>query len=90
MDTPPCTSELILLSRPEIELIIIFGEHPHEIKGNNSRRDLYKDRRGEIFIWQKFGPSEPEPTGLNLRRIKEHLRHHRRRAFGTLEWERPT
>ena len=66
------TSELHLLTRYDIKLLIRCGEHPHEIKRNDSRRNLYKDRRGDVYIWrsnERDEPCEPEATGLNLREI---------------------
>ena len=73
MDTPRCT-RLDRLTRYDIELLIRFDRHPHDIKRHDSRRDLFKDREGEVYICQKDGSGEPDPADLNLRDIREQLR----------------
>ncbi|MBD2307080.1 hypothetical protein H6G17_16385 [Chroococcidiopsis sp. FACHB-1243] len=44
------------------------GEDIHELKGkrNASKRDLYKDREGNIYVMPKGGRGAGEPTGLNI------------------------
>jgi Bacterial toxin 33 len=41
----------------------------HQLKGvkNSSKRDLFKDENGNIYVKPKGGQSEGEETGLNIR-----------------------
>jgi uncharacterized protein RhaS with RHS repeats len=57
------------LSPAEAEKLKKGGEDPHKIKegfGPPSRSDLYKDRRGNIYVKPKGGNGPGEPAGLNI------------------------
>ncbi|WP_293196610.1 MULTISPECIES: polymorphic toxin type 33 domain-containing protein [unclassified Microcoleus] len=57
-----------LLTKQEIERLKIGGVDIHEIKNeeNASKKDLYKDRDGNIYVKPKCGMSPGEPTDLNI------------------------
>jgi hypothetical protein len=57
-----------LLSKGEIKKLEQVGEDIHELKGkkNASKRDLYKDRDGNIYVKPKGGRGPGEETGLNI------------------------
>lgn len=57
-----------LLTKQEIEKLKIGGVDIHEIKNeeNASKKDLYKDRDGNIYVKPKGGMSPGEPTNLNI------------------------
>jgi Bacterial toxin 33 len=58
-----------LLSSTEIARLKLAEIDIHELKGgrNASKRDLYKDGEGEIYIKPKGGEGfGGEPTGLNI------------------------
>ena len=57
-----------LLTKQEIERLKIGGVDIHEIKNeeNASKKDLYKDRDGNIYVKPKGGMSPGEPTNLNI------------------------
>ncbi|MBK7687972.1 MAG: hypothetical protein IPJ35_02990 [Elusimicrobia bacterium] len=56
------------LSNWEIEKLKEAGYDIHELKGgeNASRRDLFKDRKGNVYIKPKGGRGTGEPLGINL------------------------
>ena len=56
-----------LLTKQEIERLKIAGIDIHEIKNEEkSKKDLYKDRDGNIYVKPKGGMSPGEPTNLNI------------------------
>lgn len=57
-----------LLTQDEIAKLRQGGIDIHELKGgrNASKKDLYKDLDGNIYIKPKGGISSGEPTGLNI------------------------
>ncbi|MEG4805551.1 polymorphic toxin type 33 domain-containing protein [Microcoleus sp. ARI1-B5] len=57
-----------LLTQQEVERLKIAGIDIHEIKNeeNASKKDLYKDRDGNIYVKPKGGMSPGEPTDLNI------------------------
>ncbi len=57
-----------MLTPGEIKRLEDGGEDVHEIKGgkNASRRDLYKDADGNIYVKPKGGRGLGEETGLNI------------------------
>jgi hypothetical protein len=57
-----------LLTKQEIEKLKIGGVDIHEIKNeeNASKKDLYKDRDGNIYVKLKGGLSPGEATNLNI------------------------
>jgi hypothetical protein len=61
-----------LLTDDEIRRLKRGGEDIHALKGgkNASSKDLYKDRRGDIFVKPKGGKGPGEPTGLNIKDFK--------------------
>ncbi len=56
------------LSQGEVEKLENAGIDVHFWKGKKgaSRRDLYKDKNGNIIILGKGGVGEPDPTGYNI------------------------
>ncbi|MFE1746280.1 polymorphic toxin type 33 domain-containing protein [Coleofasciculus sp. H7-2] len=56
------------LTNDEIAKLKEGGIDIHELKGgrNASKKDLYKDRDGNIYIKPKGGQALGEPTGLNI------------------------
>lgn len=56
------------LSKDEIERLKEGGVDIHELKGkkNASKRDLYKDAEGNIYVKPKGGREPGEETGLNI------------------------
>ncbi|WP_315863202.1 polymorphic toxin type 33 domain-containing protein [Anthocerotibacter panamensis] len=56
------------LTKEEIEALKRGGEDIHGLKGkkNAAKRDLYKDKNGNIFVKPKGGQCEGEDTGLNI------------------------
>ena len=57
-----------LVTKQEVERLKIGGIDIHEIKNqeNASKKDLYKDRDGNIYVKPKGGMSPGEPTNLNI------------------------
>jgi Bacterial toxin 33 len=57
-----------LISNDEIERLKEGGVDIHELKGKNnaSKRDLYKDAEGNIYVKPKGGRGPGEDTGLNI------------------------
>ncbi len=45
-------------------------EHPHDLKGGDSTKDLFKDKKGNIFIKPKDGSGFGEPSGININDCK--------------------
>jgi RHS repeat-associated protein len=41
-------------------------EHPHDLKGGDATKDLFKDKKGNVFIKPKNGNGFGEPTGINV------------------------
>jgi hypothetical protein len=58
----------MLLTDDEIEKLEKGGEDVHELKGrkNASKRDLYKDEKGNIYVKPKGGRGPGSPTDLNI------------------------
>jgi hypothetical protein len=55
------------LSRDEINRLKAGGVDIHDLKGDSDPAvDLYKDRKGNIYILPQGGHGEPEPTGHNI------------------------
>jgi len=56
------------LSPREIRRLQRGGEDPEEIKGGvrTGDRDLFKDRKGNIYVKPKDGSGPGEPAGLNI------------------------
>ena len=56
------------LSNGEINKLKRAGHDVHELKGRGrvSRYDLYKDKKGDIYIKPKDGSGQGEWTGLNI------------------------
>ncbi|WP_333251840.1 MULTISPECIES: polymorphic toxin type 33 domain-containing protein [unclassified Microcoleus] len=57
-----------LLTKQEIERLKTGEIDIHEIKNeeNASKKDLYKDRDGNIYVKPKGGMSPCEPTDINI------------------------
>jgi hypothetical protein len=57
-----------LLSSAEIARLKQAEIDVHELKGSRhaSRRDLYKEQDGNIYVKPKGGEGLGEPTGLNI------------------------
>ncbi len=53
------------LSPSEIKDLIKAGYHPHDLKPN-SKFDLFKDDKGEVFVMPKNGSGPGDPTGINI------------------------
>jgi RHS repeat-associated protein len=41
-------------------------EHPHDLKDGDSTKDLFKDKKGNVFVKPKSGIGFGEPTGINV------------------------
>jgi hypothetical protein len=56
------------LTPGEIDKLKGAGHDPEEIKGGKAtgKLDLYKDKRGNIYIEPKGGGGPGEPTGINI------------------------
>jgi hypothetical protein len=56
------------LSKGEIGKLKKGNVDVHDLKGkeNSSKRDLYKDKSGNIYVKPKGGKGSGEPTGLNI------------------------
>jgi hypothetical protein len=56
------------LTEDEVERLENGGEDVHELKGskNASKRDLYKDKKGNIYVKPKGGRGPGSPTDLNI------------------------
>jgi hypothetical protein len=50
----------------EIKKLIDSGEHPHDLKGSDATKNLFKDRKGNIYVKPKNGIGFGEPTGVNI------------------------
>jgi len=57
-----------MLSPGEISKLKNGGEDIHDLKGNKnaSKRDLYKNKNGDILVKPKGGKGPGESTGLNI------------------------
>lgn len=57
-----------LLTRQETDRLKAGGINIHELKNeeNASKKDLYKDGQGNIYVKPKGGQSPGEPTNLNI------------------------
>lgn len=57
-----------LLSEGEIRKLKDAGHDIHDLKGkkNSSKRDLYKDSKGNIYVKPKGGNGPGDPTGINI------------------------
>lgn len=53
------------LSPGEINDLIKAGYHPHDLKPN-SKFDLFKDDKGNVFVMPKNGSGPGDPTGINI------------------------
>lgn len=56
------------LSRGEIEKLQSDGVDIHDLKGNDSTLDLYKNKNGEVYIGNKDGTGSGQATGYNTRK----------------------
>lgn len=56
------------LSDQEIQILLDAGIGVHDLKGgeNAAKHDLYKDRKGNIYVKPKGGAGPGEPTNLNI------------------------
>ena len=54
------------LSKGEIKKLKDKGVDPQDLKPH-SDYDLYKDKRGNIFVKLKNGKGKGEPTGYNIK-----------------------
>ena len=57
------------LSKDDIEKLKDRGVDPHDLKdgfGPPSRSDLYKDRKGNVYVKPKGGRGNGDPTGINI------------------------
>ncbi|MFT7860896.1 MAG: RHS repeat-associated core domain-containing protein, partial [Sulfurimonas sp.] len=63
-----CATGDKMLSPGEIDKLKRGGEDIHDLKGgkNASKRDLYKNKNGDILVKPKGGSGLGEPTGLNI------------------------
>ncbi|WP_428746103.1 polymorphic toxin type 33 domain-containing protein, partial [Sulfurimonas sp.] len=63
-----CATGDKMLSPGEIDRLKKGGEDIHDLKGgkNASKRDLYKNKNGDITVKPKGGNGPGEPTGLNI------------------------
>ena len=41
-------------------------EHPHDLKDGDATKDLFKDKKGNVFVKPKNGTGFGEPTGINV------------------------
>jgi RHS repeat-associated protein len=55
-----------LLTPGDIQRLKDHDIDPESVKDNNSGQDLYKDRRGDIYVKPKGGAGPGEPTGINI------------------------
>ena len=60
------------LSKGEERALTKSGNHPHELKPKigGSEFNLYKDRRGNIYVVGQGGKGLPEPTNLRINGLK--------------------
>jgi hypothetical protein len=60
-----------VLTKNEIKKLKKAGEDPHVLKGkiDASKRDLYKDKDGNIWVKPKGGKGSGEPTGININEL---------------------
>lgn len=64
--------QLKMLSKGEIEDLKRRGLWDHSDKGKGGGKlDLYKDKDGEVYEVRKGGTGEPNPIGINLKRLDE-------------------
>jgi hypothetical protein len=56
------------LGKGEIKKLKDAGVDIHELKGGGkvSRGDLFKNKKGDIFVKPKSGKGPGDPTGLNI------------------------
>jgi RHS repeat-associated protein len=64
-DIPDSTPKDKKLSDGEIKKLGEGGVNPHDLK-DNSRQDLFKDRKGNIIVKPKAGNGPGDPTGYNI------------------------
>jgi len=57
------------LSGGEIKKLEGAGHDVHELKGgkNASKQDLFKDKKGDVYVKPKSGTGPGDPTGINLK-----------------------
>lgn len=67
-NSPYLSNKDKMLSPGEIDRLKKGGEDIHDLKGgkNASKRDLYKNKNGDIFVKPKGGRGPGDPTGLNI------------------------
>jgi len=58
------------LTRGEIRLLKEYRHDPEDLKGNNPRLDLFKDREGNVYVKPKSGQGSGDATGLNLKSLE--------------------
>lgn len=66
---PYSKGDLEKLSPGEIKALKDAGVDPETLKGGKrtGKKDLYKDKDGNIRVYPKSGKGPGEPTGLNIR-----------------------
>jgi len=59
------------LSRGEAEKLKDAGHDPEALKktGPRGRGDLYKDKKGNVYVKPKGGSGPGEPTGININEL---------------------
>jgi RHS repeat-associated protein len=57
------------LTDGDIKKLIDAGVHPHELKNGDSKADLYKDTKGNIYVKLKGGSGDGDPTGYNINKF---------------------
>ncbi len=70
-DEPPKLKDLKKLSDGEIRKLGKTDDDAHSTKDiYGTGVDLYKDKKGNIYVGDKDGVGEPTPTGFNVRDFK--------------------
>lgn len=61
------------LSGGEVKKLDDAGHDVHELKGgkNASKQDLFKDKKGNVYVKPKSGKGPGEPTGINLKDLQK-------------------
>ena len=58
------------VSPGEIKKLEDAGHDIHELKGDSSKFDLYKDKAGDVYKLLKQGRGAPESVDVNIKNIK--------------------
>lgn len=55
----------------DLDKIAQAGIHPHDLKEkkHGSHQDLYKDDKGDVYVGNKDGSGNMEPTNINLNNL---------------------